>query len=299
MTRVTSVSEAYLREYALGGLYVMQGRLSPPEAGHFQSFPRANWERELALVAQVPLRGIEWIYDVYGEGANPLETRSGRTQLRDQLLAHDVSVVSVCADYFMERPLVDRQARQSAASIERLRWLLDVCCEIGISRLVLPFVDSSRLADEPMKEATVAVLQSVLPVASDTGVELHLETDLAPGDFASLLRDLDHPQVRVNYDSGNSAALGHCPVEEFASYGARIGSIHIKDRKRGGGTVPLGQGDAAFSALRTAIVEHGYAGDFVLQIARGAPGEEVPWLATAQQRVCAWLRGELDLSSDC
>jgi len=292
-----STGDAYLREYAQAGLYLMQGRLSPPEAGRFQSFPRASWDRELDLVSQVPLRGIEWIYDVYGEGANPLETESGRSRLRAQLLARSVSVVSVCADYFMERPLVDRQAAISTASVERLRWLLNACREMAISRIVLPFVDASRLADENMKKATTTALHAVLHDADDAGVELHLETDLSPADFAGFLHDLDHPRIRVNYDSGNSASLGYRPADEFAAYGERIGSIHIKDRELGGSTVKLGHGDADFTTLRTLIVEHGYQGDFVLQIARGLSGDEVPWLATAHQRVCAWLRGELDLSS--
>lgn len=298
MTRPTPAADAYLQEYAQAGLYVMQGRLSPPEAGRFQSFPRASWDRELVLASLVPVRGIEWIYDVHGEGVNPLETPSGRTRLRALLSARGVSVVSVCADYFMERPLVDGQAAPSAASVARLRWLLGVCREMAISRIVLPFVDASRLGDERMKRATLSALHTVLPDVEDAGVEVHLETDLPPGDFASFLRDIDHPLMRVNYDSGNSAALGYHPAEEFAAYGDRIGSMHIKDRQRGGGTVPLGHGDTEFPLLRAAIIEHGYRGDFVLQIARGAPGDEVSWLTTAQQRVRAWLRGELDLCSD-
>jgi sugar phosphate isomerase/epimerase len=41
-------------------------------------------------------------------------------------------------------------------------------------------------------------------------------------------------------------------MEEFAAYGERVGSFHIKDRVRGGKTVPLGQGDTDFASLRAA-----------------------------------------------
>ena len=63
-------------------LFSMQGRLSPPEDGRFQSFPRTHWEMEIDLSPQVPLRGIEWIFDLYGEGVNPLETPARRVELR-------------------------------------------------------------------------------------------------------------------------------------------------------------------------------------------------------------------------
>ena len=36
--------------------------------------------------------------------------------------------------------------------------------------------------------------------------------------------------IKVNYDSGNSASLGYDPTDEFAAYGERVGSVHIKDR---------------------------------------------------------------------
>src|SRR5439155_20121983 len=94
----------YLATFPDSGLYVMQGRLSPPEGGRFQSFPRTRWEAEIELAAKVPLRGIEWIFDVYGQDANPLETPEQRNILRRKLDRFKVGLASICADYFMERP---------------------------------------------------------------------------------------------------------------------------------------------------------------------------------------------------
>ena len=92
-------------------------------------------------------------------------------------------------------------------------------------------------------------LNAAMPFAEETGVELHLETSLGPAEFAKLLDGIPHPKLKVNYDSGNSASLGYAPADEFAAYGDRIGSVHIKDRVLNGGTVPLGTGDTDFPAL--------------------------------------------------
>ena len=103
---------------------------------------------------------------------------------------------------------------------------------------------------------------------------------LSAADFAALLSRIGDPRVKVNYDSGNSASLGFLPREEFAAYGSRVGSVHLKDRRRGAGTVPLGEGDANFDALFDALAKHRYRGDFILQVARGAPGDELAWTRT-------------------
>jgi hexulose-6-phosphate isomerase len=120
-------------------------------------------------------------------------------------------------------------------------------------------------------------LKAALPFAEETQVEIHLETSLGPSEFAKLLEPLPHSQLKVNYDSGNSSSLGYAPAEEFAAYGDRIGSVHIKDRLLNGGTVPLGTGNANFPALFSGLEKIGYRGDFTLQVARGIPGDEVNW----------------------
>lgn len=281
----------YLSQYADAGLYTMQGRLGAPEEGRFQSFPRQGWRLEIVRAAEIGLCGIEWIYDLFGEGANPLDTTQGREELRGLLALHGVAVVSICADYFMDRPLLRCSQAENAELLERLQWLLGICPEMGVGRVVLPFVDASRIRDENERDQVVANLRQVLPQAERHGVELHLETDLAPQAFRELLDLLDHPLVKVNYDAGNSASLGYRPEDEFAAYGARVGSVHIKDRRLGATTVPLGQGDTDFPSLREQLIQYDYRGDFVLQVARGEAGDEVRWLAGMAALAADWLRG--------
>lgn len=289
------MSTRYLEEYAEAGLYTVQGRLCAPEDGRFQSFPRTAWEKEIELAPKVPLRGIEWIYDLYGVGANPLETPEGRTQLKKKLSQSGVKVVSICADYFMDCPLAHPMQETCAQNLAKLNWLISVCPEIGIQRIVLPFVDASKIADRTATDLVLKALHGLLPQAQRAAVELHLETDMSPATFGAFLQEIEHPLVKVNYDSGNSSSLGYKPAEEFAAYGNRIGSFHIKDRVLGGGTVPLGQGDADFASLRDALLDIDYRGDFVLQVARGEAGDELSWLAKMNARACQWLRGETNL----
>ncbi len=134
----------------------------------------------------------------------------------------------------------------------------------------------------------VRLLEAVLSTARETGVELHLETALAPADFALLLDKLPSPLIKVNYDSGNSSSLGFNPVEEFAAYGERIGSVHIKDRVLGGGTVPLGTGNADLASVFAGLRNVCYEGDITLQVARSEPGQEVVWARSNREFVARY-----------
>jgi hexulose-6-phosphate isomerase len=255
---------------------IMQGRLVPPVDGRIQAFPRENWAEEFPRAAAAGVGGIEWIFDCYGEDVNPIMTAAGVARIKELGAEHGVVVRSVCADYFMERPFIASLAER-AERVETLAHLLEMCAALGARRVVLPFVDQSSMSEPDEQSVVAEVLHQMLPLAERANVELHLETDLDPEGFRRFLSLVPHPLVKVNYDSGNSASLGYHPTKEFEAYGDRVGSVHIKDRIRGGSTVPLGTGDADFEGLFAGLRGLSYSGDFVLQVARGVAGEEVEW----------------------
>ncbi|MFN2453673.1 MAG: sugar phosphate isomerase/epimerase family protein [Pyrinomonadaceae bacterium] len=266
---------------------IMQGRLTRPLDGKIQAFPRESWAEEFPHAAASQLDCIEWIYDCFGEDVNPLATSAGIVGLKSLAQRHGVAVRSVCADYFMERPLLRISSVAREERLNKLKWLIGQACELKIQRIVLPFVDQSAIGNAEDEAAVVDSLKDILPAAEACDIELHLETSLDPQSFRALLSRLPHPLVKVNYDSGNSASLGYRSQEEFAAYGERIGSVHIKDRVRGGSTVALGTGDTDFSALFSGLRQLNYQGDFILQVARESPGDEVAW---AQQNRAFVLR---------
>jgi L-ribulose-5-phosphate 3-epimerase len=261
----------------MSNIGIMQGRLVPPADNRIQCFPRQRWADEFALANQAGLDSIEWIYDLYGADVNPLRTDAGVAILKDLSQQHKVKTLSICADYFMDKPLIRANQAEMKDRTDTFYWLLERGCLIGINRMVIPFVDASRIDTQAEFDGVVALLKGILQQAGKTGIEIHLETSLEPARFAELLAQLPHPMLKVNYDSGNSSSLGFAPREEFASYGERVGSVHIKDRRLGEGTVPLGTGDADFPALAECLRKVAYEGDFILQVARNTSGDEVAW----------------------
>ena len=230
----------------------MQGRLLPPQEGRFQSFPRAGWDREIELAQEAGLDCIEWIDDGYGESVNPLWREGGIGRMRELCRKSSVEVRSICADWFMENPLLRCSEPELRARLDRLKRLIGLAAEAGIGRIVLPFVDNSRMRDVAEQTAVVRALAEVAPLAEAAHVELHMETDLSPQPFAAFTARL----------------LGN--LSRFKGV-----TFHIKDRVLNGTTVALGTGSANFSSLFRALAESRYRGDFILQAARGEPGGEV------------------------
>ncbi|MFZ0747357.1 MAG: TIM barrel protein, partial [Terracidiphilus sp.] len=225
---------------------IMQGRLSPPEDGRFQSFPRNSWRDEIVRAREAGLDYIEWIYDDYGSSENPISTKEGIAELNTLKSKYGIDTPAICADWLMDFPLIRCNDEERARREGVLHELLHRAKRIGASRLVLPFVDASSIRTEDEKSIVLSILERALPLVEVTGVEMQLEADFNPVDFARFLESIPHAMIKVNYDTGNSSGLGFIAREEFASYGDRIGSIHIKDRLRkpdgGIATKPLGEG---------------------------------------------------------
>jgi hexulose-6-phosphate isomerase len=261
---------------------IMQGRLSPPEDGRFQSFPRDSWREEFARAREAGLDYIEWIHDTYGQSANPIFSEAGLAEMDALKREFGIATPALCGDWFMDCPLIRCTAAERELREAHLRELIPIAARIGARRIVLPFVDQSKMTSEDEKRAVIEVLQRALPLAQQHKIELHLEADFNPADFAAFLARVEHPSLKVNWDSGNSSGLGYVATEEFAAYGERIGSVHIKDRYRkpegGVETRPLGQGAADFEDVFRAIRGIGYTGGVTLQVARGKPNDEVAFI---------------------
>jgi L-ribulose-5-phosphate 3-epimerase len=252
---------------AVTELHVVQGRLLPPHDDRIQAFPVHRWAEEFPRARQAGVTGIEWVYDVAAEHVNPIVSPQGVEGIRALSARHGVAVESMVCDWFRDRPLLRATSR-----VDRLRRLFDCAAGAGVRRIVIPFIERAELRGQEDRDALVAILGSI---ADDLPAELHLETSLPPDEYAELLRNVEHPMIKVNYDTGDSASRGYDPQEEFDAYWERIGSIHIKDRALRGPTVPLGHGAADLPRSLGLIRARQWERPLVLQVARGVPGTEV------------------------
>jgi hexulose-6-phosphate isomerase len=267
-------------------LGIMQGRLSPPVGGKIQFFPKQTWRREFDLGREAGLQLIEWIVEADEVEKNPLLARADEVLAATK--ATGVVLRSLCADYFMDLPLLRCSSGERRERLGMLERLIETMPRFGIEHLTIPFVDASEIRGDAELRETAAILKPYLAWLEKNKADLALETSLDPAAFRKLLDLLDSPTARVNYDVGNSASLGYDPKAEFAAYGTEISTVHIKDRVRGGSTVPLGTGSADFDAVFAGLAKADYRGPFILQSARQKPGEELETIKAYAAMVRGW-----------
>ncbi|HEY0666719.1 MAG TPA: sugar phosphate isomerase/epimerase family protein [Sphingobacteriaceae bacterium] len=251
---------------------VMQGRLLPKYDGRYQAHPVGYWQDEFSIASTLNLFCIEFIFDYNDYQANPLIADEGVNKISEVIQNSGVKVVSICADYFMEAPLHHPDIRIFNQGRDVLIKLIKNSRTLGIRDIVIPCVDQSSLKSEDDKNRFVDRILEIAEFAEDSNVNLSLETDLDPRSFADLLFKLPSTAITVNYDTGNSAALGYQVTEEFEAYGARISDIHIKDRLLCGGSVELGSGNVNFDLFFDTLKSIDFNGPLIMQAYRDDEG---------------------------
>ena len=254
---------------------VMQGRLVPKYQGRYQAFPIGMWQDEFKVAKECDLDLIEFILDFNEADENPLLKLGGVEEIVKISKDTGVSVKTICADYFMEAPLHSSDDKVVEESFKILERLLEVAKVLKITDIVIPCVDQSSLKTKEAVNRFMKQIIKIIPTIEKENINLSLETDLAPQPFIELLNKFNSKNITVNYDIGNSAALGFDSDEELEAYGDRITDIHIKDRLLGGGPVTLGKGNADFTKFFDKLEGYDYQGPFIMQAYRDDEGVEI------------------------
>jgi sugar phosphate isomerase/epimerase len=123
----------------------------------------------------------------------------------------------------------------------------------------------------------VQAVRQILDTCARNGQTFHLETGQEPADIlVRFLRDLERPNVGVNFDPANFVLYGTDePLAALDKLGPFVRGVHCKDAIRSqrpgmlGTEVPIGQGEVDFPALLRRLGEHGYRGALVIEREHG------------------------------
>ncbi len=250
----------------------MQGRLSPLVGGRIQAFPWDHWRDEFRLAHQLGLERMEWTLDQDKLYANPLMLASGQAEIRHLAKTWNLSVTSATGDCFMQAPFWKVTGPLREQLILDLAAIVRACFSIGANLIVMPLVDNGALENAAQEGVLRTRLLALQPLLSQTGVRIAFETDLDPDAQMAFIQAFPAEHFGINFDIGNSASLGWAPRLEIPRIAPRLLNVHVKDRRLGGTTVALGEGDADLATVFALLKAAGYDGQLILQTARAADG---------------------------
>lgn len=269
----------------------MQGRLCPQVGSFIQAFPWNDWESEFAIAESLDLRLMEWTLDHDRLYKNPLMTIDGRAAIKRLCKRYQLVIPSLTGDCFMQSPFWKANGIDREALKDDFIAILRACAAVGIQMVVVPLVDGGRLENVNQENDLLNFALAHADLCRELSLRIIFESDFTPGELARFIGRLPSDVFGVNYDIGNSAALGYNPQEEFSAYGRRIINVHIKDRLLGGTTVPLGSGAADFSTVFRLLRQINYNGNFILQTARAQDGDHSGVLRKYIVQIDSWLKG--------
>ncbi len=149
-------------------------------------------------------------------------------------------------------------------------------------------------ADAAERSLVVQNLRHLGDTSAAVGITLALETHKGPTQNAeamlALMDEVDHPNVRLNFDTGNIAYYnrGADPCADLERVKDLVRNVHVKDNRGGFEDwyfPALGDGGAVdFARVREILDGVGFAGPYTIEI-EGIGGEAEPGLEARQGRV--------------
>jgi len=244
---------------------IVQGRVSPPVNGAIQAFPKDTWRDEFKIVSEIGYDAMELVFD---DCENPLLDFEKAQEIKKLADTSGITISSVSVDYTMHYPLFGETMMKSIRVVQEL---IRRCYDIGIHRIGIAFEDNSSITATSQRNQSIYAVQECVKIAEALNIIVTIETSLLVANVKEFIRRIDSPNLKINFDLGNSCAYGEYPPDVIRSLGSLIGGIHIKDRTMlFGNTVPLGQGDVDFKACFDALHDIGYSGSLIIQGARGS-----------------------------
>lgn len=221
-------------------------------AGHTLGTPEQTVPEALALFADAGLDAAELIYqDDYRSGL-PLRDRSAAAQARQVSDDLGLPIVGMTPYTTAINALDDAQWRPA---VDEFRGAIEIAQLLGADRLRV-YAGSWHPGDQDHGahwDRLAEALRTLAPEAADAGVVLCVENHFgtmtrSAAETAQLVREVDHPAVRVLYDQANLTFTHDEPYEEaLRIQGDLIGHVHVKD-------LVFTDPDAPFQASETARV---------------------------------------------
>lgn len=235
----------------------MQGRLTDKGGFYPQLFPANEWEKEFETASGIGFDSMEWMFNYERWEKNPIIDVEQVHKISRLSKENHVVVSGICANYFMKKNIFDAGAVKENCEI--LKCLVRSAEILGCPNIIIPLFEKSQIQKDNR------VISEILKKTANKQTHILFEADVEMEELEKWLKKLNVPNTGVCYDIGNAAGLERNIVKEIKNHMDIIKNIHIKDKKKKGKTVMLGQGDACFEEILGILKAQKYKGYCILE----------------------------------
>ena len=232
-----------------------------PLAGHTGSYYSYSTDDALAGIAAAGFRHVE-LSAVPG-AVEHVDVHADPSEARAKLEHHGLEAVSISG----HSNLTTKEGLEHGLAV--VRWA---------ERFGLPIVNTAVGGHAPdvdeSESAFLANIGTLADAAQAAGITLALEIHgdlMASGERSvPLLDKIDHPAVKVNYDTANvEYYAGTAAVDDLPKIADRVAHVHLKDARGGKGNwdfPAIGQGHVDFERVLAILRDAGYQGPYSVEI---------------------------------
>ena len=242
---------------------IVQGRLIESPPGLIQYFPKDNWEDEFSIASSLSIENIELIADREYNSNNPIWTDEGINKLINLSLKNHVNIHTVCNDHIINYSLINNDDILN----QNLR-LIEISKKLNCNKYILPFFEESELNMSNYKEF-IKPLRIIAEACQKANLILCIETILNGKELLVLLKEINHNNIKVVFDTGNRIAFGHNLFDDIIMLDNKIEHVHIKDKNSNNENVLLGTGLVNFLDVFKALKKINYKKSYTFETNRG------------------------------
>jgi len=231
----------------------------------FSTLACPNWQIEtvIAKASEVGYDGIEWRGGPQGHVQPDMPTAKKAVLKQCCSNAGLMSLAVTAYTSFVSSSVKERQT-----NVDELRRYSDLAAELGAAyvRTFLGELPKGRNLDTAIYEKISDCLNAAAEYAESVGVKIAIEPHddfVRSSTIVPILRQVQHPALRVIWDIANAFAAGEDPAEGFVLLKDRLAYVQVKDGKRFGHTwqlCPLGQGNVPLDQAYELLLAHNYQG---------------------------------------
>ena len=257
----------------LSNLGCMQGRLSPMINNKIQSFPNRHWKDEFSYAKSLGLNYIEWTLDYNKIFSNPIFKKNEIQLIHKLCRKYSIKIISLTGDCFMQNPFWKKKNHRK--EVTDLKKIIKACSDLGIKFIVVPLVDNGSVQELWQEKKIIIIFNSLVNILKKNKIIILFESDYDPKKLKNFIKKFNPDCFGINYDTGNSAALGFDMKKEFYYYKDFIKGVHIKDKFLKGKTVRLGDGNVNFKLFFRLLKKIKYKNHIIFQTARSKKNKDV------------------------
>ena len=236
----------------------------------FSTLACSNWKIEtvIAKASEYGYDGIEWRGGPQGH-VQPNMDAAKKTLLQQK--CSDARLTSLAVTAYTS--FVSNSIEEREANVDELRRYSDLAAELGANyvRAFLGELPQGAHLDSSIYKKISDCLNTAAEYAESVGVKIAIEPHddfVRSSSVVPILKEVQHPALRVIWDIANAFAAGEDPAEGFVLLKDRLAYVQVKDGKRYGykwQLCSLGQGNVPLAQALELLLAHGYQGAFSVE----------------------------------